>query len=205
MKSIRMLKDTGRGRECIIIGGGMSVKSFDFQKLPSNMVTLCINNAVPEGLKIDYLIYRDCCVTTVLRSMDLSNVKNIICFRSVYDKHINFKGDWYAFSHSDLSQKEVIQDSDNTGLKGLVIAKRIMGFDKVYLIGFDFTTVNGQSHFYGDEVGHDKKYYEQNHLNSHLKNLPGMVEQFDRLKDTDGVYNCNKNSALTLFKYAMPF
>lgn len=210
MKSIRMLKDSGVGKECLIIGGGMSVKDFDFQKLPSNMFTMCINNAVPEGIKIDYLIYRDCCFIEILKSMDLSNIKNILCFRSsFYNKGLDFKGEIYGYTHSDLSQKIVIKDSDNTGIKGVVIAKHIMGFSKVYLIGFDFNLImvdgKKQSHFYGDEVGHDKKYYEQNHLNSHYKRLPQMVQEFNRITDVSNIYNCNKHSALTLFQYAMPF
>lgn len=209
MKSVRMLKDVGIGKDCLIIGGGMSVKDFDFSKLP-DMKIMCINNAVPEGMKIDYLVYRDCCFIDVLKAMDLGNVKNIICFRSsFFNKGLNFQGEVYGYTHSDLSQKIVIKDSDNTGIKGLVIAKQIMNFDKIYLIGFDFNTlmVDGkkQSHFYGDEVGHGKKYYEQNHLNSHLKRLPQMIEEFNRIRDTKNIFNCNKHSALTLFQHAMPF
>lgn len=214
MKSVRTLKDIGRGKICLLIGGGMSVDDFEFSKLPPDTVKMCINNAVPEGVEIDYLVYRDCCFIDVLKEMSakgqLLHVKNIICFRSTfYNKDLNYKGDFYGFTHSDLSQKEVINDNDNTGIKGLVIAKRIMGFDRVYLIGFDFTTqtVDGkkQSHFYGDEVGHGKKYYEQMHLDSHYDRLPQMIGEFNRIKDVEGIYNCNKNSALTLFPYAMPF
>lgn len=210
MKTVRILKDIGIGKECLIVGGGMSVNDFDFNKLSSNMVTMCINDAVPADVKIDYLVYRDCCFIDVLKGMDLSNVKNIICYRSAFQKKgIDFDGEYYGYSHSDLSQKNVIKDSDNTGIKGLVIAKHIMNFDKVYLIGFDFTTemVDGkkQSHFYGDEVGHDKKYYEQNHLNSHYKRLPSMVNEFKRIKNIDNIFNCNKTSALKLFRYALPF
>lgn len=209
MKSVRLLKDLGRGKDCLIIGGGMSVKDFDFSKLPKDMIVLCINNAVPDNVNIDYLVYCDCCFIDVLKQLDLSRIKNIISFKDTYYNRLNFKGEIFVYSHCDLSQKVVINDSDNTGIKGIVIAKHIMQFDKVYLIGFDFKIeiIDGkkQSHFYGDEVGKDKKYYEINHLNSHYKRLPQMVKEFDRLKNVDNIFNCNKNSALTLFSYALPF
>ena len=108
-----------------------------------------------------------------------------------------------------ILKAEIKQARSVARIQGVVIAKHIMGFNKVYLIGFDFNTVvvdgKKQSHFYGDEVGHDKKYYEQNHLNSHYKRLPQMVQEFDRIKDKNNIFNCNKHSALTLFQYAMPF
>jgi len=214
MFSVRMLKDKGKGKRCLIIGGGMSVSRFDFSQLPKDMIIFCINDAKPKDVIIDYLVYRDCCFIDPLKEMsakgELLQVKNIICFRSTYySKGLNYKGEYYGYTDSDLSLKEVIKDNDNTGLKGIIIAKRIMNFKKIYLIGFDFKTemVNGkkQSHFYGDHVGHGKKYYEQNHLDSHYDRLSGMIGEFDRIKDTSNIFNCNKNSALTIFEYAMPY
>ncbi len=109
----------------------------------------------------------------------------------------------YRNSHLDTT------DCYNTGLKALLLAKEVMNFEKIFLIGYDFHTVkvNGieVSHFQGDPVGHDTKFPVRSILEGHFKRLPGMIAEFESVRNIAGIYNCYKQSLLRKFQYALPY
>ena len=111
----------------------------------------------------------------------------------------------YLFHPGDV--KNIIE-SYNTGAKAIILCQDILNFDEIYLIGFDFHTrvIEGkeQSHFYGDEVGHNKKYLDDTRLKNHINRLNKMVTEFEVIKDTSNIFNCYKNSKLKRFPYGMP-
>lgn len=200
MQRVTVLKDIGKGKPCIIIGGGTSVETFDFSKV-RNTTVISVNNSIPNGVDVEYVIYNDACFTPVLKEYRLWESHKVIA----YCGSMNINCQYYYRPEDCLP---AIED-DNTGLKSLIIARNILGFEKIYLVGFDFYTVNVngklKSHFYGDEVGHNKKYECDMNLKNHYARLPKMIAQFDKVADMPFVYNCNQKSELGLYPHAMPW
>ena len=200
MQWVTDLKGRGAGKQCLIIGGGLSVEDFDFSSLPDDFVRICINDALPENVRIDYLIYNDPKMIPVIKNLELPESIKVISFGNSSCERTDYH---YRNSHLNC------EDSDNTGLKALLLAKEVMNFDKIFLIGYDFHTnvINGieVSHFQGDPIGHDTKFPVRSLLDQHFKRLKDMVFQFEIIKNMTGIYNCYKNSRLRKFEYALPY
>lgn len=201
MQRITELKDIGIGKKCLLIGGGMSVLNFDFSRLPDDFVKIVVNDAFPNGIRVDYMIYNDLSFLKMLKNLKIPEGVKIIGYVNNPSKKMH-----YGYRLSDL---KCVSDFSNTGLKALLIAKNIMRFDEIYLIGFDFHTrkVSGkqQSHFFGDDIGHNRKYPEKRMLNDHFERLKGMVCEFEVIKERENVYNCYKDSKLKIFSYLLPY
>lgn len=198
MQWIETLKDIGKGNKCLIIGGGLSVQDFDFNKVPEAYGRICVNNAFVDGVRIDYLVYNDNSAVRLLKKIKLPEGVKVIGEANNPCPLAD-----YYFRNESFN----CESRDNTGLKAIMIAKNLMNFDEIYLIGFDFHTkeINGkkQSHFYGDEYGEHKKYPEFQQVQDHFNHLPKMLAQFDRFPDMDNIYNCYKESSLKKFPYKL--
>lgn len=204
MQWVTDLKGKGEGKQCLLIGAGMSVEDFDFMSLPDDFIRICINDALPKDVRIDYLIYNDPKMIPVIKKLvkknELPQSVKVISFGNSQCDRTDY---CYRNSHFGCV------DSDNTGLKALLLAKEVMNFDKIFLIGYDFHTnlINGieVSHFQGDPIGHDTKFPVRSLLDQHFKRLKDMVFQFEIIKNIAGIYNCYKNSKLRKFEYALPY
>lgn len=201
MQRITELNGIGIGRDCLIIGGGMSAKSFDYSGL-DDIVTIGVNEAGLESpIDTDYLVYADNAFVRVLKGYEIPEKTKVICYHG-----FPWKADYNFTCHDFGSYK--IESSDNIGLKALIIARETMKFENIYLIGFDMRThvMDGrqQSHFFGDDIGHNKKYETQQNLDGHFNRLSDMLEQFEIVRDMKNVYNCYAGSALQLFPHGLP-
>ncbi len=197
MQWIKTLEGIGKDRKCLIIGGGLSVKKFDFSKLDKNFVKIAVNNAIPEGVKVDYVVYNDTNFLRVIHEIP----ENVTVIGSDGSPHPRTQ---YYFRNEEIG----CVCNDNTGLRTIQIA-RLMGFEEIYLTGFDFHTqeVDGkeQSHFYGDKHGARQKYPEFQQVQDHFNRLPIMIRHFDKIKDAKNIFNCYKESSLKLFPFQLPF
>lgn len=203
MQRITVLKDIGVGKKCLIIGGGMSVQDFDFDKLDPDIVTIGVNESGIEcPIDTDYMVYNDVSFIKILKVLILENKipqkTHIIGFANSNYKN---SADYY-YRNEDVNP---CKDQDNTGMKAIVIARNIMNFDVCYLIGFDFQTRKvgdkEQSHFYGDPIGKEKKYPAVQLLKSHFQRLKIMIDQFENISNLTNIYNCYEGSSLKLFPY----
>ena len=205
MKFITELQGIGINKKCIIIGGGMSVKEFEFNKLPDDFIRISVNNSSADlTARIDYSIYSDIPAVRVMEK--LNNLGKVI---GLYNSRKAGFTD-YTFTYNQIMRGgTIVNDNDNAGYKALVIAKIIMKFDKIFLVGFDFTTaiIDGVkvSHHYGDTVGPNEKYFDDIQLKHHFGRLKNMIIEFNRLTDKSNIYNCNRDSLLKLFPVAMPY
>lgn len=207
IQSIRVLDGMGEGRRCVLIGGGMSVNDFDWSIVTKDMVTIAINEAIPEALGyVDYLIYRDNAFLRILKTIPRHKYGQLIGFSMSQCAEVLPNFVYTANDFADLGI-DILQ-SDNTGLKALVFAKRLMRFDEIYLIGFDFQTrhVDGKerSHFYGDFIGDGMKYTHEGYFNDHIARLGSMIEEFQRFPDTSGIWQCYADSQLKQFPFGLP-
>ncbi len=200
MQWLRVSKlNSGIGKKCLIIGGGESAGRFDYNKLPKGFVLIGINESgIMTGHKTDYLIYADgTFVRNVLSTLRVPYETAIVCPSEKPSPLAR-----YCYSHPDIHP---CLSEYNTGLKALIIAKTLFKFDEIYLVGFDYYCKEGQSHFYGDNVGSGQKYSEPSNLEGHYKQLNYMPDQFNIVSHYDNVYNCNESSNLRLFKFKKPY
>lgn len=201
MLRIDALKNKGIGKHCLIIGGGTSVTNFDFNNI-SDVDIISINDSIPEGMKVNYCMYNDTCFLSVYENKKIwEKCDEVICNASAYYKHC-------TYIYKDHELYPCLQD-DDTGLKAILLAKNIMKYENIFLIGFDFYTkeINGVkvSHFHGDDVGKGKKYHSQTNLDNHIKRLSVFIERYEKIKNIEGVFNCNSESALKVFPFKQPW
>jgi hypothetical protein len=196
MLGVEMLNGIGKGHTALIIGGGMSVLSYPFEELDDDIVRIGINeSAVEAPTRVDYCFYNDPYFSERVDVQKLSEKMMVICT----DSGFAVSGVSYKCSH-DFFMKlghHVLHGHGNTGAKAIIIAKKIMQFDKIYLIGIDGKCdENGQSHFHGDE-----KY--GNLIEIHKRDLSERFHmEFDSIKNTcENVFNCYRESAVKAFPY----
>ncbi len=218
MQGISVLKDRGKDKDCLIIGGGTSVLDFDFMRT-RKLDTIAVNDSFPENAKIDYCMYNDACFLPVYKAKRLWER----CGEVIANAKSYYDGAKYYYKDSDLPPSV---DDDDTGLKAIILAKDVMRYERIFLIGFDFYTLdkegniqenveiditkpvdhsNYRSHFHGDPVGANEKYTCEMNLTNHINRLSVFLKRYKKIKNIQGVYNCNKDSALRLFPHAMPW
>ncbi len=200
MRSVNDIRNIGKDKNCLIIGGGLSVNNFDFSKLPNDYITIAVNNALPKDVRIDYIVYNDANFLRIIKDLNLNDHTKVIGSDSS-----PFPGIHYYFRNEQIS----CLGSDNTGLRALMIARDVFCCKEIYLIGFDFHTriIKGQeqSHFYGDKFGKTEKYPTYQQVKDHFKRLNVFIEQFDRIQDISNIYNCYEESSLKKFPYKLPY
>ena len=205
MKRITELKGIGAGKTAILIGGGYSAGGIDLSKLPKNAVTIALNDSMyfDDGYKIvpNFMIYYDRNMIKVMKKMNIPKSVQIISYNNSMIPGCHF--------HYRLGDIKKCRMQDNIGKKALVLAKEIMGFDKIFLIGFDFYTkkINGNisSHLQGEKIGIGQKYVNKQHFETHLKRLNKRPGEFEVIKDFENVFNCNPKSALKYYGFLMPY
>ncbi len=137
MKHISELKDYGKGKTALLIGGGPSAANIP------DMGDIRINANYPyHGKPVDFMCYYD--ETLRGQTKDLDYTFKVIGFRrSVPKPQITFtpKCDYWAQIHEDVKFVD-------SGHHCLQIATRWMNFDKIYLIGYDYTHQEGEVHYY---------------------------------------------------------
>ena len=140
MKSIIALKGTERGK-CIIIGGGNSVKEFFkkysyevIQEFPTMAVNFCF---LP--LRIYYQVYMDNFFLEWLKDHKIDNQAVLVGFWKKVCSRTNYFFDF-----------NIIREGFHTGFYALQIAQ-FLGFEEIYLVGFDYYIENDKAHYYENE------------------------------------------------------
>lgn len=152
---ISALKGCGKGKSALLIGGGPSAST-----IPSVGDVRINCNWPHHGERVDYMCYYDRVIEEIHKDDDW-DFKTIgfarASKRPVY--HYVPDTDYYAEIHED------VQFSDS-GYHVLQIACHWMQFDEVFLIGYDYTDVDGSVHYYdeGYPEGFDALERYQRHV-----------------------------------------
>lgn len=203
MSDISALRGVGRGKRCLIIGGGMSAANV---RIPQGFEAIAVNR-VGEQFKgsVKYVIYNDKNIRT--HYID----KRVYDDKAIYISNVNAKSRIVRYTYQDTLFKLQCKHPHggsmnagfNTGFKALYIAKFIFAYDAIYLAGYDFTMQNGYSHYYGDDIGVGKLYTDAEQFDiAHVSRLSRFVHDFDTVNWGSSIYNLNRHSALRLFPYA---
>lgn len=202
MNRITALAGAGVGFDLIMVGGGHSVADFDFSRRPGERV-MALNDALYVGGKWhyvpDYICYYDANMIRVLQGMKIQKETKVIGYNNSMWPGLDF--DYRMTDVHPTRQHHCI------AAKALVIACNIMRFNRVFLVGIDFTAkeIDGKtvSHFQGDPIGPGLKYSDETHFKTHLGNLD-RTEEFTDLH-FENVYNCNPESKLRKYEFKKPY
>ena len=166
-------------KRLIIVGGGESWQKIKWDRLASDILVMIVNYNFT--IKADFLIYNDKKVGRDLETVTFLDDRKIIGFKDhksrvthyVYD----IPGDGVSVSH--------------TGAMAVQIAEK-MGFEKVYLAGFDYKKgKNGKDQVY-------KKLKNDYYKDSRIKRFVDDFEKFN----TEKTYNINNESNLRKLPFA---
>jgi len=186
LKPLSTLRDLGRGRTCLIIGGGHSVNKIDFDKIPKDVYIISTNNH--KYKMADMIVYYDKDMNEYFRNKILKPNQLLVGFQ--HSKKLNHTTD--NCTHFYTYQDMIFGD---TGYHCLQFADKIFRFDKIYLTGFDYT-VSGDSYHYDEDVSDKKK------LKTFKKwSIGKVLLRYNDVTWTNEIYNCNKVARKTDFDY----
>lgn len=195
-----------------VVGGGPSLKGFDFNKL-TDVDTITVNKAALHVPNPNYFITIDYSFLGRINKVDrnhlfASNASKffIINYAAGVLKDVDGRPmDIRSKKIYDLSKFDVVirsrkteglstswkdfRNGANSGHCGLQLAI-LLGYTDVYLLGIDMTINGKETHYHGG-YGHHGPVRMNKLLNDYLKDMN------DGLKDVDcNIYSCSKISKL---------
>ncbi len=185
MRNIDHITNTEKGK-CLLIGGGMSVNSFDFKSLPKDIKIIAVNRCFVDNINIDYQVFTD-------PFFKKWTTENMIKDRRILigPWHIDFDRTDYYYEFENH-----IYEGFHTGYHALQIAQ-LLGFEKIYLIGYDYYE-SGLLHYYENNDSTEITELEKQSIrNSFTK----WINDFNKIKWNAKIYNCNPKSELKKFIY----
>ncbi len=186
------------GDTVYIVGGGASLKGFDFNQLKGKNV-IAINKAYQYVNNPAVLYWTD----TRFYNWYKSDIDGLSCLKiTVASNNRNYKSDIRVIKNErtekmDLSSLKEINAGNNSGFGALVLAIK-MGAKKIYLLGFDMSHTSGKSHFHD---GYPNLAVSREHIyKSMLKHFMNAKGQLNLAAD---IYNTNPKSGLgNIFPFA---
>lgn len=191
-----------RGNDVYILGGGTSLKGFDFSRL-QNKIVIAVNHSIESYKQSEFLIFGDKIFVTTSRpkfdllkynglifasekttgtepvtTMKNAGNKNLIIFRDRRDE-------------PQLNIKAGLYHPTSSGMMAINLAL-IMQARKIYLLGYDYYYDNGNIHFYAD-YPHHKRVEE--------KKFEHKLPKFAKFeKYSKNIYNFNQLSNVKEFQ-----
>lgn len=198
-----------RGEPIYVVGGGTSLKGFDFTRLNDKITIAC--NAVAFQFQSRYLAFF--CNDFIKSNYDrIQSYPGFVLTRTLIAQGINrddilyakeWKGDREPLRDTDLtplgiseSYADGVSTGGNVGFFGLTLA-HVMGGDPIYLLGMDMCFGNtGDKYFY-------KGYKDTNKGEQQYNKMIQAFEHAAPILEARGikVYNCSKVSKLEGYEY----
>ena len=185
MKSIIKLKNKKKYKKCLIVGGGHSVKYFNFDNLTKNFEIIGINWTIDVYVRypIKYVVCDRKVPNSLTKDLFIDKVKLI-----------GYKEDKVDYYFNDL-----IYMGDHTGVRALQCAQ-IMGYKEIYLIGYDYYDIDGIIHYFGDTI-HKMWLGWEGFYRNRKEKFRTFIKDFDNVEWRNNIYNCNKKSKLIKFPF----
>jgi hypothetical protein len=196
-----------------IVGGGPSLSGFNFGSL-KNVDTIAVNKAIEYVPGANYFISIDYTYLSKAKTSitEISKSKTETVFVVNTGESVQKRGDYYIDTRFNLTYKSLNQFNHvieskkpltetgfgktfenfahgyNSGFAALQFAL-LLGYEKIYLLGFDLNVDDADTHFHSDYRGSVTK-----------KNIPKFLEHFhgafSLTKDLHKIYSCSESSSL---------
>lgn len=197
-------------KEAYIIGGGISLKGFDFSRL-KDKTTIAVNKSYPYVPNLDYFITMDFTALRKIKSIEKSSPTKVFIanfakfylqerdgkivdtrFDLVYDL-INFNMIIKSYKTDGIGLKfNDFRNGDNSGFCALQFAI-LMGFNPIYLLGIDLK-VDKETHFHGG-YNQDKKSFQKK-LDSYYEYFIQGIKELKEKRPDIKMYSCSDISKL---------
>lgn len=192
--------DHVNGGTCYIVGGGPSLKKFDFSVLDGHDV-IAVNSSIkfiknPKYfITMDYTFFKknvmsiEAINNKVLKSYFIANMLHsymkvqdgqIVDTRNnyIYESVNKFTGVINSTSISKFNKKlSGFSHGHNSGFCAIQFAI-LQGYTKIYLLGFDMITSNNSTHFHNEYKNLNRKLFSQN-LIKYKEILDISINEYD--------------------------
>jgi len=150
-----------RKKDVFLIGGGTSLKDFDFNRIPKDAYQMAINHTIEAHDKVDALMFSDR-IFLQKTSFDITKFKGTI-FTSkktintppmpglIEQDNVAIYNDERHKATSDI--RDGLYHPTSTGIQAVNLAL-IMGARQIHLLGFDYFITSLGVHFYPDKDHH---------------------------------------------------
>ena len=189
------------GKRCFLIGGGSSLKGFDFNRLDKEF-TIAINHAILYYPKASANIFLDGIFLDKNNKearMVLKAYKGLIfcSFRTQYQKE-NLNAIPFYVNNERVQKKfnKGLWGARLTGLAAISLAL-IMNADKIYLLGYDMNKHAVDLHFY-DTAGKSKYNNDKGYRGERVTQNILAFKKFEEYKER--IVNLNLKSEIPYFK-----
>lgn len=195
--------------EVYIIGGGPSLKDFDFSKL-IGLDTIVVNKAISEVYDPTYFITMDYTALRKIADIDLSNTTKVFIANlyepymkeiegRIVDTRFNLVYDLKDFDMIIKSRQDKgigykwndFRHGYNSGYGALQLAI-LLGYSQINLLGIDLNITN-DTHFHGG-YGQDKNKFKEKLEIYYDYFIEGLADL--KRNSSVRIYNCSKSSRL---------
>lgn len=190
MKNILSLKDLGRGRDCIIIGGGHSLVSIIWELLPKDIYIIATNTHYYK--LADMIIYYDKDINQFYTENEPKPYQLLLGFRHSTKLDNTNKNCTHYYNYGNM----VFGDS---GYHALQFADQLFNFNNIYLAGYDYTT-RGESYHHNEDKSDPEKMKRFK-----TWSIGKVLDKYNDIPWKNNIYNCNKDSELKTFKFKLPY
>lgn len=198
-EELKKFKEKFEGQDVFIIGGGASIKDFDFSKL-ENKLTVVLNSSIERVKYCSAIFWTD----YDWGSQNLEKLAKFDAFkfsvRQQCDHYItnNIKGIANSIVLKKISDYGFSTNinhvaGNNSGAQALNLIINIKPH-RVFLLGYDMKITNGQSHCHNQYIMSNPSIYKDLFIPS----INSMADHIHRLGIE--VINCNIKSDLDCFK-----
>jgi len=190
MRNIKTLRDIGKDRNCLIIGGGHSVNNLELSAIPRNMYVIVTNNhMLPHA---NMIVYYDKDMRDYFNKTKIMPNQLLVGFKHSDKIDHTSNNCTHYFNYESM----VFGDS---GFHALQFADQVFGFNNIYLSGYDYS-VKGDSYHYNEDKSNKTK---QDRFITW--SIGKVLNQYNDIEWKNNIFNCNRNSALDIFKYGLPY
>jgi hypothetical protein len=186
-----------KGQRCFVIGGGPSLRGFAFNLL-RNDYTIGINK-IAYAFEPSMIYLTDAVLLDELQQLHKARgYKSVITLADHDNQHHD--GCYYVRSAGSHGIPETLTDiytGDHSGY-GAVNLAIALGFNPIYLLGFDYCLLDGHAHVW-DSWG-EPRGYEKDYLPRFLREMISLQTLTDRAGIS--VVNLSERSALSCYPRA---
>jgi hypothetical protein len=191
MEHIKALQGFGAGKTCIIIGGGHSLNEFEWDKLPKDIYIITCNTHMRSIANM--IIYYDKGINTYYEK-HLDKVPDetvLIGFRHNTINHVCQRCNYY-YNYNDIL-------FGDTGFHSLQFADGLFNFSVIYIIGYDYYTLEASYHWNEKESETTAMVKFKTHS---INKVRLMYKDY---KWQNSIFNCSSKSKLKTFEYGLPY
>ena len=200
------LKNIHKDQKCIILGGGHSLKqliNFPYNELKN--YTIIGANLAYKIHKLDYLIFLDRWLWNVFHK-EIKEIKDTIKLTSITFEYKNLKIQ-LSKGIINIPTKGTYYKKfkcNNTGSAALSIVD-YMGFNEIYLFGFDMNINDDVKNFHDCYKEKEKnRKTSLNRINDHYENIKYIIKDLEKKKVK--IYSCSSCSKLNNdIEYVNPY